>query len=158
MSEKLAAVEALRRAAAAAAASGDPDLCWLAARCRLVLAGDVKSFEVAFGLETTQSQRSWRTMAIMSERDRLIAQMATRFPGKANQKALLVSKLLRRYAATGWVADRHKAEMPADYSGTVKELAFRAFRLGPVPTGSRRIFDIIKDCSEHAGLIATDTA
>jgi hypothetical protein len=49
-----------------------------------------------------------------------------------------------RYAASAWIRDRNRAEMPAQYGGTPHEWLWRAFGSGAaMPIGERQLRHIL---------------
>lgn len=135
LTDPLAAVWRLRRARDVLAASGDPDVCAVAAALNAYLdpRATCRLEEVLELAPIGVGAERWRTAARRERRDDALRDLAERFfPGLSiSAQAEALGRLIRRYRATAWPrADRYAAAMPSSYLGTVSQYLFAAFAAG----------------------------
>ncbi|MEE8444885.1 MAG: hypothetical protein V3S44_06005 [Alphaproteobacteria bacterium] len=119
---------------------------WLGDRLRDYLECRCGSIEEAFELRFAQGGVPWWKEERMRRRDAALRALAETWPDDLTTGAVSreLNKLAVRYAASAWLIDRKKAEMPVSYEGGRREHLWRAFASGaPMPLGERQIRNII---------------
>jgi hypothetical protein len=119
---------------------------WLATSLQNFLDHRCSTTDDAFGLHAPKGGVPWWLEEAMRERNASLRQLAeTSHPERSvSCQARLIRLAAVRYAATGWLLDRSRAEMPPAYRGTSKEWLWRAFKSGaPMPIGERQLRKIL---------------
>jgi hypothetical protein len=145
-------IERLRRIAQRALAGErlGEDSAWLAAavaRYEREAARGV-TLDDAFGVATHAGCAPWWREEALARRDQALRELAGRFFGElcVSKQAEELRRLISRYATTTWLrTDRNLSEMPTGYSGTPRELLFRAFSAcdGRLPSSGRWLIKIL---------------
>lgn len=120
------AVARLRRVADLLSTLG-PDGEWLADALERWREDEAVTLDEALGV-TGRARHAYR----LHQRDVLLREMRRRFyPAlSVNAAADEISKAMLRYETSAWLSDRYREAMPAQYAGTLRELAFRVLQLG----------------------------
>lgn len=119
---------------------------WLARSLQDFLDHRCTSVDVAFGLSAPQGGVPWWLEEGIRKRNRAIQDLARLdCPGQTpTAQARRIRALSLRYAATAWRRDQLEEEMPARYTGTPRELLWRAFKSGAaMPVSERHLRGIL---------------
>jgi hypothetical protein len=143
----LAAVERLRRIAAAAQAGEAPDatdLEWLGQGLSRYLTGAAagSKLEDALDLAVPPGGSPWWIEQRRAEPDDAIRRLAATFPGTPSARALATADAIRGYAGVGWRHDRARGGPLT--SDARRQLLFAVFKADEDPPSSmRRVYDIL---------------
>lgn len=120
---------------------------WFGSRLQDFLERRSESFEEAFGLPNCRGGIPWWKEERMRRRDEALRALAFGLSGDDRSIAALVRDIhlmSRRYAASAWLIDQNRDEMPTAYSGTPRQHLWEAFRSGaPMPLGERQLRNIL---------------
>lgn len=119
---------------------------WFGSCLKDFLERKTESFEEAFGLPSCRGGVPWWKEDRMRRRDRALRMLADCLPADmtVSQLSREIHVMSKRYAASAWLIDRERDEMPAAYAGTPKQHLWEAFQSGaPMPLGDRQIRNIV---------------
>ena len=105
-----------------------------------------RSVDDALGLRWPRGGVAWWMEEAIRTRDAALRELAQRFYPLQSVCAQSRSVYTRsiRYAASAWIRERNRAEMPAQYGGTAHEWLWRAFASGAaMPIGERQLRHIL---------------
>lgn len=84
----------------------------------------------ALGLKRSPGQRTWRTCAVLAERDRLLRVAAARLAGLSiTEQAMALHTELSRYHATAWQRERTYECCPERHAGKITELLWNILKV-----------------------------
>ena len=125
----------------------DSDLAgWLGRALDAFLARQCGSVEEAFGLRFPPGGIPWWREEANRKRDAALRELAGRHFERLSPcaQAQRIAQASRRYAATAWLIDRDRREMPEAYRGTMREFLYAAFASGAtMPLGERQLRNIL---------------
>jgi hypothetical protein len=110
------------------------------------LARNCESMEEALGLKYSRGGVPWWLEEAIRKRDDALRRLAAEhfFEMTPAAKAKGVHCIAVRYAASGWRHDRDRAQPPCEYTGTMKEYLWAAFKSGAaMPIGERHLRNIL---------------
>lgn len=145
----LIAVERLREVSEACRAGEplDEELAsWLGNCLSRFLDRAVATFEEAFELPSCHGGLPWWKEDQIRRRDAVLREISAVLPPDMSltARAREINRITVRYAASAWRHDRRLEGMPKTYTGTTRELVWRAFRTGaPMPLCERQLRNII---------------
>jgi hypothetical protein len=105
-----------------------------------------RSVDEAFGLQWARGGVAWWMEEAIRARNAALRELARRFHPLQTVSAQARSVYSRslRYAASAWLRDRNREEMPPQYGGTPHEWLWRAFDSGAaMPVGERHLRHIL---------------
>ena len=119
---------------------------WLATTLHEFLHQRKPSLDDAMGLKYPRGGVPWWAEEAIVTRDRALREMGAEcFPEiSRSAKAILIRTLSVRYAATAWLRDREKVDMPEHYRGKPKEYLWCAFKSrAAMPLSERHLRTIL---------------
>ena len=127
---------------------------WLGETLHEYLNRRAPSLEDAMGLKYPRGGVPWWAEVAIVKRDMALREMGESCSAESSQaaKTRLIRTLSVRYAATAWLRDREKEDMPEHYRGKPKEYLWRAFKSGATMPLTDRHLRTILACGEHSVL------
>lgn len=119
---------------------------WLGQSLQRFLERRAESLEEAFDLCFGQGGVPWWREEAIRIRDKALRELAAMFceGDSTYAKAKAIEAMAERYAATAWIRDRERTEMPSHYEGTARASLWRAFRSGAaMPLKRRQLQNIL---------------
>lgn len=113
------------------------------------------TLEAAVGIKVEPGGSPWWVEDARKRRDQLIGEFAVRFCCADTTTARAE---LRRYEDGAWRRDKRLTAMPSSYSGTPRELLYRAFRVnesiapGRMPASDKHLGRIIASYCSKSGM------
>lgn len=125
----------------------DPELSqWFAHCLEDYLSQRCGHLDEALGLRGAQGGVPWWQEEAIRRRNAALDDLAALLPrtGSAAARARRINRLCAHYAASSWIRDRERDEMPPSYAGKPKACLWRAFKSGAVmPIGERQLRNIL---------------